>query len=159
MSAPVSFPAVIVGNNPDPIPLVRGAEGARRYAIPFSVKPALGQVPENGSHPVRKERCHVLHDPVARSNHAKGSHKFPVESRTLSGKAGALPGKGNVLTREAAADDISHTFRELHRGHVSVAGYMRPMLRKHLLTKRFDLAEGYRAHSRPFKTERKSADA
>ena len=56
---------------------------------PFRIIPALGQVPENRSHPSTKQRCHVLHDCVERSNHANGAHQFPVESRTGPGQAGA----------------------------------------------------------------------
>src|SRR5215831_17373448 len=107
MSAPVHIPAVIVGNNPDTISLMRGADGGRRYAIPFKIKPALGHVSENNSHPVSKQRCHVLHDRVARSYHAKGTHQLPVESRTLAGNAGAFPSAGHVLAGEASDDDVS----------------------------------------------------
>jgi hypothetical protein len=72
--------AIGVGNDPNAVAFVRGADGLRWYAIPLKVKPALGHVPENNAHPVTKQRCHVLHDCVLWSYHAKGSHQFPVES-------------------------------------------------------------------------------
>ena len=38
-----------VGHKPDAVAAVRGADGARWYAIPFRVIPERGQVPKNGS--------------------------------------------------------------------------------------------------------------
>ena len=82
-----------VGNNPNPVPPVRRTNGGSRYAMPLRIIPDLGHVSENGSQPSTKERCHVLQHSVSRSNHAKGSNHFPVESRTGSGKSGANPGE------------------------------------------------------------------
>jgi len=105
--------AIGVSNNDDPITSVRGAADCRWYAIPFRIKPARGQVSKNNAHPEIKQLCHVLHDRVARSYHAKGTHKFPVESRTLAGNAGALPGFRNILAWESTRDDIGKSFGEL----------------------------------------------
>lgn len=69
-----------VGNDEHPVPTVWGTNGARRYAIPFRVAPALGQVSENSSHSPSKQRCHVLHDPDGAWYHAKATHHLPVES-------------------------------------------------------------------------------
>jgi hypothetical protein len=44
-----------VGNNPDPVSLVRGANGGRWYAIPFRIVPERGQVSENNSKSSAKE--------------------------------------------------------------------------------------------------------
>ncbi len=44
--------AVGVGHNPDAVPLVRGANGGSWYAMPFSIKPDLGQVSKNLSKPL-----------------------------------------------------------------------------------------------------------
>jgi hypothetical protein len=106
-----------VGNNPYPVASVRGTNGARRYAMPFRVMPDLGQVPENGSQPSTKQRCHVLQDDVLRSNHANGSNHFPPESRTGSGKSGACTGKGDILAGEASADNVGIGI--LRGGHVA----------------------------------------
>jgi hypothetical protein len=56
-----------VGNKPDPVAPVRGANGASRDAVPLRVIPARGQVPENTLHSSSKESCDVLHDDVAGS--------------------------------------------------------------------------------------------
>jgi hypothetical protein len=47
--APLWSPAVGVGHDPDSVPLVKGTDGRSRYAIPFRVVPARGQVAENVS--------------------------------------------------------------------------------------------------------------
>jgi len=149
--------AIGVGNNPDSVPLVRGADGSRRYAIPFRVKPALGHVPENNVQPVTKQRCHVLHDCVLRSNQAKGSHKFPVQSRTLSGKAGALSGPRNILAGEPADDDIGRG--ELGCSNVVVAGDAWPVLGEDAPAERIDLAERDGSHSGSFEPEAETANS
>jgi hypothetical protein len=79
-----------VGNNPYPVSSVRRTNGWRWNAMPFRVIPDLGQVSENNVQPSTKQRCHVLQDCDPWSNHAKGSNDFPVESRTLAGKSGAV---------------------------------------------------------------------
>src|SRR5690606_41646964 len=68
--------AVGVGNNPDAVSLVRGANGASRYAVPFRVIPALGQVSENSSEPQGKVPWDVLQEDVAGSYVANDSEDF-----------------------------------------------------------------------------------
>jgi len=130
-----------VGNNPDAVSLVRGANGGRRYAIPLRVIPALGQVPENEAHPSTKQRCHVLQHCVAGSNHANGSHQLPVQSRTGSGQTGASASIGEILAGEAADDDISLALREFGLRDIPIARDSRPMTRQHGARIIFDLAE------------------
>ncbi len=151
--------AIGVGNNPDPISFVRGADGERRYTIPLSITPALGQVPENSSHPISKQRCHVLHDCVARSYQANGSHKFPVESRTGSGKTGALSCVRYILTGEAADDDIGFAWSEFSGGDVIVAGDPWKVFGEDFSTERIDLAERDGSHSGSFEPEAETADS
>jgi hypothetical protein len=103
--SPVSIVAG-VGHDPDSVASVRRTNGARWYAMPLRVIPDLGQGPENNVQPSTKQRCHVLQDDDAGSNHASGSNHFPEESRTGSGKSGACTGKGDVLAGEASADNV-----------------------------------------------------
>lgn len=65
-----------VGHNPEPVTSVRGANGCSRYAVPFRVVPALGQVPENSSEPQGKVPWHVLQEHEAGSNVANDSEDF-----------------------------------------------------------------------------------
>jgi hypothetical protein len=59
--------AVCVGNNPNPIPSVRGADGGSWHTVPDRIIPERGQVSANGSHPETKQAWDVLHDDEARS--------------------------------------------------------------------------------------------
>jgi hypothetical protein len=61
------FPVIRVGNNPDAISDVIGANVASWYAMPLRVIPERGQVSENICHPETKQAWRVLHDDVARS--------------------------------------------------------------------------------------------
>jgi hypothetical protein len=45
-----------VGNNPEPVPPVRGANGGSGYAVPPRIIPERGQVSENVSKSSTKER-------------------------------------------------------------------------------------------------------
>lgn len=56
-----------VGNNPEPVAPVRGANGGSGYAIPPRIVPERGQVSENVSKSSTKERCDVFHDDEGRS--------------------------------------------------------------------------------------------
>jgi len=148
-----------VGNNVDPVTFVRGADGARRNAIPFKIKPALGHVSENSSHPISKQRCHVLHDCVLRSYQAKGSHKFPVQSRTLSGKAGAFSSTRNILAGESSSNDIGHSFVKAHLGHVGGHRYARPVLMEYGTAERIDFTHRGDLESCALQAEFKSANS
>jgi hypothetical protein len=59
--------AVGVGNDPDAISNVVGANGASRYAVPFRIIPERGQVSENDIHPSMKQVIDVFHDDEFRS--------------------------------------------------------------------------------------------
>jgi hypothetical protein len=58
------MPSIVfgVGNNPDPISSVRGANGGSWDAIPRRIVPERGQASENVSHPETKQAWDVLHD-------------------------------------------------------------------------------------------------
>jgi hypothetical protein len=86
---------------------VRGANGCRWNAIPLNIKPARGKVSENPAHPPNKESCDVFHEDVAGSNLANEPKVLAPESGTLSIDASAFPGKTDVLTGEAAAQDVN----------------------------------------------------
>lgn len=100
--------AVGVGNNPDAIPLVRGADGRRRDTIPLRIVPALGQLPENTVEPPpsSKESCNVLQEEEVGSYSAKQSRELEVEPRPLAGDPRPLAGGADVLAGEAGGPDV-----------------------------------------------------
>ncbi len=57
-----------VGNKPDPIAAVRGADGASWYTVPRRIVPERGKASEYGSHPETKQAWDVFHEDVAWSN-------------------------------------------------------------------------------------------
>jgi hypothetical protein len=109
---PVSFQSRLlgVGNKPDPVAPVRGADGASRDAIPLRVIPARGQVPENSSEPsaavASKEVANVLHDDVAGSKNVNESNVLAPKTRAPPVDPGLPSGDGEVLAGEAAAEDV-----------------------------------------------------
>jgi hypothetical protein len=56
-----------VGHQPKPEPKVIGTSGRSRYALPFRVIPAGGQVSENSAQPPSKDPWNVFHDNEPRS--------------------------------------------------------------------------------------------
>jgi hypothetical protein len=148
-----------VGNNPDAVSSVRCTNGTRRYAMPFRIIPDRGQVSENGSQPSTKQRCHVLQHSAEWSNHANGSNDFPVESRTGSGKSGAVSGETDVLTREPSRDNICFTFLEFHCGNVVVARYAAKVLFQNGASVGLHLAKPDSLETAsPFKAQAEAAD-
>jgi len=51
-----------VGHDEDPVTEVRGTDGGSRYAVPFALIPARGQVPEYVAHSASKEPWDILHE-------------------------------------------------------------------------------------------------
>lgn len=69
-----------VGDDPNPVPYVRGANVGSREAMPLRIIPDLGQVSENSAKPSStlacNEVCDVLHDEEARSKLASEAEEF-----------------------------------------------------------------------------------
>jgi hypothetical protein len=95
-----------VGHEPDPVSTVRGANGRSRYAIPFRVIPARGQVSENSPESSSKESWDVLHDDVSGSKFANESSVLGPKTRACPVDPCSLACVGEVLAGEAAAEDV-----------------------------------------------------
>jgi len=95
-----------VGNNPDPVPPVRGTNGCRWYAVPLRVIPERGQVAENSSNSPSKQSCDVLHDDVAGSKLANESCVLGPKTRAGSVESGPFAGDGEILAWKPARKDI-----------------------------------------------------
>jgi hypothetical protein len=152
--------SVGVGNNENSVTDARGADGCRRYAIPFRVIPARGQGSENGAHTSSKQDCHVLQQNEFRSYHANGSYDLPEESRTVAGKVGALgsvAGAGDVLAWEPCGDDVCG--REVGVLDVSEDWHVWPVLLENPALELTDLAERNGSHPGSLEPEAKPADS
>jgi hypothetical protein len=95
-----------VGHHEDAVPLVRGADGGSRYAVPLRVIPARGQLAENTSKPSSQESCNVLQHNDSRSKRANDAEGVEEETGARAVEAGSVAGDGEVLAGEAAADDV-----------------------------------------------------
>ena len=56
---------VIVGNNEQPFPPVRGSDIAGANSEPLRIVPERGNIPKHSREPPSSEHCDVLHDDVA----------------------------------------------------------------------------------------------
>jgi len=98
--------AVGVGNNPEAVPLVIGANGRRRYAVPPMTIPALGQLSEYGSKVrVSKETWNVLQEDESGLHLANDSNGGgPPVSRVVGTTSHS--GDTERLARESRSNDI-----------------------------------------------------
>lgn len=91
-----------VGHNPDSVPAVRGACVASSKHSPSSIKPHLGQVPENSLESASSEDWRVFHEDVAGLNLANDAGHFHPEPGLLPVDPGTTAGGADVLAGEAA---------------------------------------------------------
>jgi hypothetical protein len=149
------------GNNPDPIAPMRGANGGSRDAMPLRIVPERGQVPENGSESSPEKRGDILHDDVSGSNLANKTGVFTPEAAAFTCEPRAFASRADILAGKSAANNVdwSDMFR-LQLPHVSMDGYVRPVLRQHAAGKLLDFAEGDGLEAaRPLKAKAEAADA
>lgn len=157
--------AVRAGKYPDAIPLMVGTKGACRNAFPLRIVPDRGQVSENTVHPETKQAWGVLHEREERSKLANESGVFAPKPRAFTLKASAFARGGDVLAREAAADDVNGNSvcpepigSEV--ANVVIDGDLRPMAGKDSAAEWIHFAERNRAESAgPLKPEREAPDA
>lgn len=147
--SPFQSRAVGVGHEEGPVTLVRGADGGSRYAVPFRVIPALGQIGKDPTPGVSisKESCDVLHEDVSGSSHANDVGE-PRPPPPLIGDASTLPGKAEGLAGKSSGHEIgSGTSQGCPPlgscADVVMAWNLRPVLGQHPLAVgiAFDLAD------------------
>ncbi len=150
-----------VGHNPEPVAAVRGTNGGSWYAMPLRIVPDRGQVSENSCKPPSKQSCDVLHDDVERSKLVNKTGIFRPKAASLSREPCPLSCEADILTGEAATDDIDGADLFAREGsHVMVAGNLRPMFRQHAPAEWIDLAKGDGLESaRSLKPKVEPADA
>jgi hypothetical protein len=85
---------------------MRRTNGGSRYAMPFRIKPDLGQRPENSVQSPSKQRCHVFQHNDSRSEFANQANGLEEQSRAFPVKSCPEPGVGNILTGESSTDNV-----------------------------------------------------
>lgn len=79
--------------------------------MPLRIEPERSELPENRFQSARTKGADVFEEEIRRratfvDEFADESDDFKEKPGSLSGESGAFSGKADVLTREAAADDI-----------------------------------------------------
>jgi hypothetical protein len=161
-----------VGNDPDPIPLMRGADAVCWNAIPLRIIPERGQVPENSSHPETKQAWRVFHDDDKRSKFANEALVFRPKAATLGLQPAAKACVTKVLAWESPTNGINCNSignklccREC--SDVAVTGDIGPMLGEDAAGVVFDFTERDRFEAvilstfqfRALQAEREAANA
>jgi hypothetical protein len=106
---PLDFasPAVGVGQDPNPLPAVRGAEIVRSQHAPLRIEPQRGQVSKYSSKPTRSEHWAVFHEDEAGFHLTNDPGHFGPEPGALAVEPGALAGCADVLARESARHHVN----------------------------------------------------
>ena len=105
--APVEQLLCGVGHNPDPIPPVRGTNGARGYTMPLRIVPERSERPEYLIQSARAKGGDIFDEDVARLERVDRFGVLEPEAATFSTESGAFPGETDVLTGESAAQEIN----------------------------------------------------
>jgi hypothetical protein len=96
-----------VGNNPEPVALVRSANIGRSEHTPSRIEPERGQVGEHSSESASNEHWAVFHECVSRSNFANDARHFAPEARAFAIKPLAGSGDADVLTGNPARNHVN----------------------------------------------------
>ena len=145
--SPVSITAG-VGHDPEAVALVRRTNGGSGYAVPLSIVPERGQVPENDTEASPEKRGDILHEDVAGSNLANEAGVFDPEATALTREPFASASDGDILAGKSAANNVDCSdMLGLQLSNVAVDGNVGPMLGKDAARELLDLAEGHRLES------------
>jgi len=154
-----------VGNNPNAVSSVRGANGGSWYSVPLRIIPERGKVSENSAKPPSKQSCDVLHDDESGSYLANDASVLEPEPRSFAGEASALSRRADVLAWEPAADDVcGNSIPSKSVGtefsDIFIDGHLRPMLAEDFAAEWLDLAErdGFKSAG-PFQAQRETANS
>ena len=127
--------ALGVGHNPDPIPPVRGANGACGYTMPLRIVPERSERPEYLIQSARTKGGDIFDEDVSRLERVDRFGVLKPESAAFSAKSGAFPGEADVLAGEAAAQEINRfNGLPINGSDVSVSLHCRPVFGEHSLT-------------------------
>jgi hypothetical protein len=154
-----------VGNNPDPIPLVRRADmDSTHHARPPSVTECF-QVSENPVCAAISERRHVFSNDPSWADFSDKSGKFAPQSASGAIKADTFSGNADVLAGEATTDCVNGNSVSgkpvcTDGGDIMIAPHLRPMLCQHPPRKRVNFTEsGGVETARALQPKRETANA
>jgi len=137
---------------------VGGADGSSRYAIPFKVVPARGQIGGNSSEAGSKEPWDVLQQHKPGSKYANASEELGPEPSFVV-LSSASSGDTDGLAGEPAANEVDtlHVL-PLDLCHVTQVRYVGPMLRQDFAAERVDLRLPHGLHTGALQPELEATD-
>ncbi len=100
------LPAVTVGHNPDPLPLVRGIDGTSRYTDRPDGVAFRFQASRHDVKPARAESRNVLSEDPTGSQLAHDPQVFEPQAAAGSAEPFTLAGDADVLAGKPAGDEI-----------------------------------------------------
>lgn len=140
-----------VGNNENPLPMVRSAKGGRGQHFPFRIVPERGQVLQDALNTAGKQAPHVFNDDVTGPD-------FPDEPRIFIPQTAPCPlfdtrataRAADILTRKTTAQHIHRRqVRISEPGHIIIYKCVRPVPGEHRPAERVDLAKPLMFKARP----------
>lgn len=99
--------ALSVGQDPDPVPLVRGSNIGRAQHSPFRIEPERGQVSKHPPKSPNSESWGVFHAHETGSNLANDTGHVGPQPGAFAVDPGSLACNADVLAREAARNHVN----------------------------------------------------
>lgn len=116
-----------MGQDENSLPSVWRAHVGRSETIPLRIEPERGKVGEYSIESANNERCDVFNEHVAGSKNANDACELRPEAGAGAADADPFPGVGDVLAREASADDFRGGGLRIDVPHVVVDADTRPV--------------------------------
>src|SRR6266540_471170 len=172
LSPSLKFPAAGVGHKPEAIATLGGADGVRRYTVPFRLIPERDQVtndffdrcwvPQSASvlvEPRPKEPWNVFHEDVAGSTLANGTGELRPEPPLIVLRM-PKPGRTDGLARESSGHNVNGLdSAPVDGGDIAIDGEAGPVAGKDVAAVGVDLAEPASDHAGTLQTEVDAANA
>lgn len=147
-----------VGDDPKPVPYVRGASVGSGYTMPFRIIPDRSEAPENDFQAVSAKAGDVLNDDDFWPALVDEPEEFEPQPGSLAGKPIPASGLGQVLAGEPSAKGVNgnsiccETFGT-DSSDIVITGHLWPMLRQLPAAEWADFAEGDRLEARALKAK------
>jgi len=139
---------VVVGtrrDDPDPVALVRSANGGSGYTVPRSIIPDRSEAPEHVSQSARAKGRNVFGEDPRRPDLRDDPVHFIPESTAVPGETRASAGEANVLAWEPPTDKVDLSTAISHHvagefAHIVEKRHVWPVMGQHPAAVWFDLA-------------------
>jgi hypothetical protein len=149
-----------VGNDPDPVPAVRSANGGSGYTVPLRIIPERSEAPEDDVQSARAKGADVFDDDPRRADFRDEAVELEPEAAAFTGKSCSFSCEADILAGESSTDDIDF-LRHIgggQCGHIFKNRYVGPVLTQHQPSFGVDLAKRGGPHARALQPQREAPD-